>query len=486
MPKHSLQLSKRTKIIATLGPASNTPSKVKQLIQAGVDIFRINASHLRHSDEIYPLVEIVRSASAAADRAVGVFLDLQGPKIRIGDLKSEFIRLKNGAEFTITTTPIEGDDTMVSINYAGLPKDVSIGDAIFIDDGRVRLKVISKTKTTITCKVMQGGLLSRRKGVNLPDTLTHLSALSDKDKSDLQAALNAKVDFIALSFVSTPKDVIELRAYMAKFGGEKTHIIAKIERPVALDYLQEIVDVSDAVMVARGDLGVEVGVENVPRLQKRIVKMCNRRLKPVIVATQMLESMIQSSIATRAEVSDVANAVYDRCDAVMLSGETAVGIDPVNAVKTMRQICDVSDEHMYKMKRQDHPPLGITVKSRALSFCKAADQIAEENEATAIIAFTSSGNTPLVASKLNPTVPIISPTDNEAASTRMVLYRGVIPLNMPTKFEEIYEWRAMIGIAIEECKRLGYLKVGDIVVVTAGIPIGISGGINSIRLVEVD
>lgn len=479
-------LSKRTKIIATLGPASNTPSKVKQLIQAGVDIFRINASHLRHSDEVSPLVEMVRAAATSLDRSVGVFLDLQGPKIRIGDLKSEFIRIKTGAEFTITMTPTEGDETIVSVNYTGLVKDVSKGDAIFIDDGRVRLKVLSKTKTDIKCKVMQGGLLSRRKGVNLPDTLTHLSALSDKDKSDLQAALKANVDYIALSFVSTPKDVKELRAYMAQFGGEKTHIIAKIERPVALEYLQEIVDVSDAVMVARGDLGVEVGVENVPRLQKRIVKMCNRRLKPVIVATQMLESMIQSAIATRAEVSDVANAVYERCDAVMLSGETAVGINPVAAVKTMRQICDMSDDHMYKMKRQDHPPLGITVKSRALSFCQAADQIAEENEASAILAFTSSGNTPLVASKLNPTVPIISPTDDALVAKRMVLYRGVVPLMMPTQFEEIYEWRAMIGIAIEECKRLGYLKVGDLVVVTAGIPIGISGGINSIRLVEVD
>ena len=182
----------------------------------------------------------------------------------------------------------------------------------------------------------------------------------------------------------------------------------------------------------------------------------------------------------------MANAVYERCDAVMLSGETAVGINPVAAVKTMRQICDMSDDHMYKMKRQDHPPLGITVKSRALSFCQAADQIAEENEASAILAFTSSGNTPLVASKLNPTVPIISPTDDALVAKRMVLYRGVVPLMMPTQFEEIYEWRAMIGIAIEECKRLGYLKVGDLVVVTAGIPIGISGGINSIRLVEVD
>lgn len=478
--------AKRTKIIATLGPSSNTPTAVKALIQAGVDVFRINASHCVSPEPIRDMVKLVRDVADKMDRPVGIFLDLQGPKIRIGEFKEEQVKVKTGQMFTITAEKILGDATCVSASYPGFVNDVQVGDPLYINDGKIRMRVDEKEGKTVVCKVLQGGVLSNRKGVNLPITQISLSPVTEKDYADAKVAVEAGVDYIALSFVSNPEDIDLLRHYLDSLGGQNIKIISKIERQLAVDHVIPIIEKSDAVMVARGDLGVEIGVQNVPRIQKLIIRESNRLIKPVIVATQMLESMITSSSATRAEVSDVANAIYDRCDAVMLSGETAVGINPVEVVRTMREICMAADNDMIHQKQEEGVKLSFAHPSKATSICKAADQIAEENHATAIMAFTSSGNTPLIASKLNSSFPIISPTDDALVCKRMSLYRGVIPLMLPRKFNDIHRWTEMIQVALKQAKVTGLVKAKDVLVVTAGIPIGISNGINSIRVVTVE
>ena len=301
-----------------------------------------------------------------------------------------------------------------------------------------------------------------------------------------KVAVANDLEYIALSFVSDERDIKSFREYLDSIGGEKIKIIAKVERQQAIDNIIPIIDVADAIMVARGDMGVEIGVEKVPKTQKMIIRESNRRIKPVIVATQMLESMINSNTATRAEVSDVANAIYDGCDAVMLSGETAVGENPENVIHVMKNICEASDKHMVEIKKEDQISKNYFFqKTRATSFCKAADQIAEENRARAIMAFTSSGNTPLIASKLNSVFPIIAPTDDENVFRSMSIFRGVIPMMMPKNFKDIARWTNMIDIAVKKAKSIGWVNKGDTLVVTAGIPLGQSNGINSIRIITV-
>lgn len=483
----NIQNVKKTKIIATLGPACDNRETIRALILAGTDMFRLNASHRSDPPTIKKNVRLIRDVAEELKRPVAIFLDLQGPKIRVGKFKEKKVLLKKGTLFTLTMDPIDGDEKQASVSYPGLVNDVNIGDPIFIDDGKIKLSVKERNERDIVCDVIQGGHISSHKGFNLPATQLRISALTDKDRKDVHLAIENNMDYIALSFVSSEKDVEALRTYLHENGSDDIRIIAKIERPHAIDRIVPIIEASDAVMVARGDLGVEIGVENVPRAQKMIIREANRRIKPVIVATQMLESTILSLTATRAEVSDVANAIYDRCDAVMLSGETAIGVDPANAVRIMHNICLASDLHMVEIKREERfrERDFFTHKSVATSFCKAADQIAEENKANAIMAFTSSGNTPLIASKLNSTFPIIAPTDNERVCRRMALYRGVLPMMMPKPFKDIHRWTEMIMQAVKESKRLELVNKKDIIVVTAGIPIGKSNGINSIRLVTV-
>ena len=321
----------------------------------------------------------------------------------------------------------------------------------------------------------------------MPFTKLSMSAFTKKDEKDALTAIKVKCDYVALSFVASAYDVISFRRFLDENGGEGFKIISKIERQQAVDNLIEIVQQSDAVMVARGDLGVEIGNKRVPRIQKQIIQTCNKYIKPVIVATQMLESMIGSQVATRAEVSDIANAIYDHCDAVMLSAETAVGVDPVNAVSVMAEICEEADNHLVQV-RKDESTISkrlFAYHTTATSFCRAADQIAEENNAKVIMAFTSSGNTPLIASKLNSLFPIIAPTDSEEVCNQLCLFRGVIPIMMPKLFSEIYRWTDMIYLAVKQSEIQGHVEKGDCVVVTAGIPIGRSNGINSIRIINV-
>ena len=314
-----------------------------------------------------------------------------------------------------------------------------------------------------------------------------MSAITEKDKEDIQTAIEYGVDYIALSFVSVAADVNELRHIIQSSKAPHIGIISKIERRSAVENVIEIAEASDIVMVARGDLGVEVGLEKVPEIQKRTIRECNRLTTPVIVATQMLESMVTKPTATRAEVSDIANAIYDRCDSVMLSAETAVGDFPVDVVQTMRRICEASDKHLAELKKSKYSQVKrvFLIKSAATTFCKAADQISEEINANVMIAFTSSGTTALISSKLNPSIPIIAPTDNINVVRKMALYRGVIPMLMQKKFVDIASWGVMIQMSLDDAKALGYVQSGDLAVVTAGYPLGRPGGTNSIRMIEV-
>tara|TARA_B100000427_G_scaffold326056_1_gene334013 strand:+ start:1866 stop:3326 length:1461 start_codon:yes stop_codon:yes gene_type:complete len=480
-------LNKKTKIIATYGPACEPVGSISKLMLSGADIIRLNASHSADKKELGNVVKRIRKAEEKNNRRMGVFLDLQGPKIRVGKFKDGKAILKDNSVVNIYTKHVEGTATQFQVDYKHFLKDVQVGDALFINDGKIKGVIESVTKTMASCRITNGGVISNNKGVNLPNTRLSTSAFTEKDKTDALTAISIGCDYVALSFVSSAYDLIEFRKFLNENKGEKLKIIAKIERQQAIDNLVEIIKHSDAVMVARGDLGVEIGVERVPRVQKQIIQLCNKFIKPVIVATQMLESMIESRTATRAEVSDIANAIYDHCDAVMLSAETAVGIDPAHVIKVMSEICEETDNHLNDMRRSKttRDKKIFEYDSTAISFCRAADQIAEENNAAAIIAFTSSGNTPLIASKLNSLFPILAPTDTINVCNRTTLYRGVTPMMMPKKFDDIYRWTDMINLAVKEAKVQGYLKKGDTIVVTAGIPIGKSNGINSIRILTV-
>lgn len=479
--------SKKTKIIATLGPASDNPDVLKRLILTGANLIRINASHLSTASDMAPKVKLIRKVAKKLDRSVGIILDLQGPKIRIGDVKQN-VSLKEGSFIDIVSHKVLGSDKEISVSYEGFVNDVNLEEDVFIDDGRVRLKVVEKQAAKVRCLIVQGGPISGQKGVNLPNSQLEISALTDKDLLDVKQGVECKVDYIALSFVSCANDMTRLRNLLIDLDKKNNiQLIAKLERQQAIDHLDAIIESADAVMVARGDLGVEIGFEQVPKYQKMIIRAANKHIKPVIVATQMLESTIHDYTATRAEVSDVANAIYDHCDAVMLSAETAVGIDPVNAVDTMSRICFATDQHLEQL-RSDRSIVFKNVfhtKTRATSMCKAADQIAEENQAKAIMAFTSSGNTPLITSKLDSKFMIIAPTDDIHICNRLSLYRGVIPLLLDRKFDDIVRWTDMIRIAVRQSVEKGFCLKGDVLVVLAGIPIGKSNGINSIRIITV-
>ena len=396
--------TKKTKILATLGPESANSKTLTAMVENGVDFIRVNASHIMDPDVIKSHIGLVRKTAKKVGKVVGVLLDLQGPKIRLGKFENKEVDLKLNQKFTLTVGNKVGNDSFGTVSYPEFVSDVKVGEIIYIDDGKVQLKIDKKTDSEVLCKVVKAGKISNHKGINLPHTDISMPALTEKDKNDTLLAIKNNFDYVALSFVSHPQDIDLLRDFLDKNGGNEIKIIAKVERQVAIDNIIPIINAADAIMVARGDLGVEIGVEHVPRAQKMIIREANKRIKPVIVATQMLESMIQATTATRAEVSDVANAIYDRCDTVMLSGETAIGVSPPTVVETMADICRASDFHLEELKKEDRPIKHKFVQpTTATSFCKAADQIAEENNAVCIMAFTSSGNTPLIASKYSNT-----------------------------------------------------------------------------------
>ena len=479
---------KRTKIIATLGPATNNSDTLKRILEEGVDVIRLNGSHYRSQDNIKEDIQLIRETANSINKHTAIFLDLQGPKIRVGNFKKNGAILETGQKFVIKNdSEVIGTNQFCGLTTPEIIKDLNEGEPIFIDDGNIRLLIDSIDGGDLVCRVTQGGKISNHKGVNLPLSEISVSAVTDKDKEDVETAVLNGVDYIALSFVSKADDVRELRQLIDHHGGQKIGIISKIERRNAVENLVDIIEVSDIVMVARGDLGVEAGLEKVPEIQKKTIRECNRLTTPVIVATQMLESMVTKPTATRAEVSDIANAIYDRCDSVMLSAETAIGDFPIDVVQSMRRICEASDSHLAELKKSKYSQVKrvFQIKSAATTFCKAADQISEEINADIMIAFTSSGNTALISSKLNPSVPILAPTDDISIVRKMALFRGVIPLLIKEKFVNIQSWGSMIEMALDDAKNLNYVQTGDIAVVTAGYPLGRPGGTNSIRMIEV-
>jgi len=452
---------RKTKIIATLGPASSSEAIIEKLIKSGVDVFRLNFSHGDHSSHL-GAIKKVRAIAKNLKKPVAILQDLQGPKIRVGKLKnSEPIYLKQGHTVKITTKDVLGSGSVIPITYKNLHKDVSIGDTILLDDGLMSLRVIEKANKDIICRVLTGGYLKEHKGINLPNVDVSVPSLTRKDREDLQFGLSNGVDYVALSFVRKPQDIIDLKRLMKK-NGRTVPIIAKIEKPQAVKRIDEIITVSDGVMIARGDLGVEMSTQVVPILQKQIIAKVNDAGKIVITATQMLESMMNNPTPTRAEASDVANAIFDGTDVLMLSGETAQGKYPVEAVKTMVKIAEESEQSPFRIKHREQ--FDENDDSSVKAIANSVWYAAKESKAKAIVVFTLSGSTALLIAKQRPEAEIIALTPLEEAYHKMALYWGVKPLM--SKFGDNTD--KMIKKGEELILRKGFLKRGDKVVVVAG------------------
>jgi len=463
---------RRAKIVATFGPAISDIEMTRAVIAAGVDVARMNLSH--GSYEVHEKVYAnIRQASEEAQKSVGILVDLQGPKIRLGKFAEGKIELVPGATFKITTDDIAGDVNICSTTYKGLPGDVAVGDMLLIDDGRLSLRATAVDKTTVTAEVVYGGPCSNNKGINLPGVAVNVPALSEKDEDDLRWALKLGADMIALSFVRNAKDIIRVHEIMTE-EGRFVPVIAKIEKPQAVAALEEIIDAFDGVMVARGDLGVELPLEQVPIVQKRAVELARRWAKPVIVATQMLESMISANRPTRAETSDVANAVLDGADALMLSGETSVGEYPIETIETMAKIIESTEENGLERI----PALGTQPHTHSGAVVRAALQIAELLGAKYVCVFTESGDTLLRVSRLRSRVPVLAFTPNEEIRRRLSLIWGATTFQVgkATHTDQMIKQVDEIVLASGKC------RVGDEVVIVAGSPPGIPGSTNSLRV----
>jgi pyruvate kinase len=466
---------RRAKIVATLGPASSSYEQVKAIIDAGVDVARMNLSHGSHEvhEEIY---KTVRKAAADAGKPLGIFVDLQGPKIRLAKFKDGPVHLAKGAIFKITIEEVEGDVNVCGTTFKGLPADVKVGDVLLIDDGKVRLRATDVSTTTVTTEVEIAGDVSNNKGINLPGVAVNVPALSEKDEVDLRWALKVGVDMIALSFVRNASDIVRVHEIM-KEEGRTLPVIAKIEKPQAVENLEEIIDAFDGIMVARGDLGVELPLEQVPLVQKRAVELARRWAKPVIVATQMLESMIHASIPTRAETSDVANAVLDGADALMLSGETSVGEFPVETVSTMARIIEFTEENGLDRI----PALGTKPHTHAGAVSLAAMEIAELLGSKYVCVFTESGDSLKRISRLRSSVPVLTFTPNQDVANRLSLVWGSQTFLVPKVNHTDGMFDQVDATVLEE----GLCKQGDEVVVVAGTPPGVSGSTNTLRVHKV-
>jgi len=452
---------RRTKIVATVGPASRDPAVLERLIHAGVNVVRLNFSHGEHGQHLEVIRE-VREISANLGRSVALLQDLSGPKIRTGRVKGDSIELEDGANVVITTDEtIEGTPGRISTTYDPLPRDVKAGDKILLDDGNLELRVVSAAAEEVTATVVHGGPLKSNKGMNLPGVRLSTPALTEKDRKDLAFGLQNRVDYVALSFVRPAADV-ELVKELIRTHGASTPVIAKIEKREAVDDLPSILEATDGVMVARGDLGVELSTEEVPTLQKRIIEMANGAGKVVITATQMLESMIENPRPTRAEASDVANAILDGTDGIMLSAETASGRFPVEAVETMARIARYTEEH-YGF-RAPARVTGGSVSMVARSLARVASTVAEELDCKLIVAFTESGSTARLVSSYKPRAPIAAITYNDDTYRRLALWWGVIPV----KSDFAATTDEMIVRGEELLKRTGLATTGDTILMLAG------------------
>ncbi len=470
-----MRRNRKVKILATLGPASSTPEMIEKLFVAGADVFRINMSHTSHA----LLVELhrhIRNLETRVKRPIGILADLQGPKIRIGTFKEKDAQIHAGETFIFDTDATPGDHTRVYLPHPEIFASVRVGDFLLLNDGRLRVEITGVAPNRIETTVIFGGILSNRKGVNLPNTLLPIPALTEKDRADLEAAASIGVDWIALSFVQRPEDVMEARELIKGRAG----VMAKIEKPSALLCLDDILNASDGIMVARGDLGVELPLETVPARQKQLTRAARKAGKPVVVATQMLESMIVEPVPTRAEVSDVATAVYEGADAIMLSAESAAGAWPEKAVATMDRIAQSAEGDSYYrgiMDAQRNDPQPTT----ADAISTAARSISEILKVAAIVSYTESGSTAMRVARERPNVPIITLTPIAATARRLALAWGQHCVLTPNanSLEE------MIETACEFASSEGFAELGQRIVITVGVPLGAAGATNMLRVAEI-
>jgi pyruvate kinase len=464
-------VTRRAKIVCTLGPATADPERIRGLVDAGMDVARLNFSHGSHADH-EAMYRLVREAAEASGRAVGILADLQGPKIRLGRFADTKVEWRTGDSVQITSDDILGTPSRVSCTYTKLPREVKPGDRLLIDDGKVAVEVTGVDDNDIQCLVIEGGPVSNNKGVSLPNVAVSVPALSEKDVEDLRFALRLGVDLVALSFVRSPDDIKLVHDIMEDVGIRRP-VLAKIEKPEAVAALDAIVDAFNGIMVARGDLGVELPLDQVPLVQKRAVQLCREQAKPVIVATQMLDSMIENSRPTRAEASDVANAVLDGTDAVMLSGETSVGRYPVLTVATMARIIATTEGGSFDVPRLQHDP-----RTRGGAITVAASNIATATGAKALVAFSQTGDTVRRLSRLHCKLPLLAFTPVPAVRDQLALSWGVETFLVPfvehtdDMFRQVDH--ALIG--------LGEFRQGDYVVVVAGTPANSPGATNTLRM----
>ncbi|GHD39962.1 pyruvate kinase [Mycetocola manganoxydans] len=466
---------RRAKIVATLGPATSSYEDIRAIIDAGVNVARMNLSHGTY-DVHEGVYANVRKAAADAGKPVAVLVDLQGPKIRLGKFEGGPYHLAEGDIFKITTEDVLGTRELSGTTFKGLPNDVKPGDFLLIDDGKVKVKVLETDGVVVTTEVVVAGAVSHNKGINLPGVAVNVPALSDKDEADLRWGLKLGADFIALSFVRNAEDIQRVHEIMDE-EGTRLPVIAKIEKPQAVDNLEEIIDAFDGIMVARGDLGVELPLEAVPIVQKRAVELCRRMAKPVIVATQMLESMISSPIPTRAETSDVANAVLDGADAVMLSGETSVGEYPVITVQTMARIIESTEDHGLDRIA----PLGTKPRTQGGAITLAASEVADFVEAKFLCVFSESGDSVRRMARLRTQIPVLGFTPDEGIRRRMQLNWGVEAFLV----DRVTHTDAMFGQVDDVLLGMKMAEIGDKVVVISGSPPGISGSTNDLRVHKV-
>ncbi|PLX84048.1 MAG: pyruvate kinase [Desulfuromonas sp.] len=468
---------RRTKIVATVGPASESAEMLQALMETGADVFRLNFSHGDHAGKA-EVIRRIRDLSRRRHRAMAILGDLQGPKIRTGLMRGGSLEIVAGREVTLTVREVVGEGDLIPVTYRELPRDVQEGDRILLDDGLLELEVLSSSEQDVRCRVRVGGTLRDRKGINLPGVRVSVPALTDKDREDLAFCVSKGIDYVALSFVRRAADVLELKDLLQR-EGSSIKVIAKIEKPEAVTDFEAILEASDGVMVARGDLGVEIRPERVPLIQKEIIRRCNAAGKPVITATQMLESMIVNPRPTRAETSDVANAILDGTDAVMLSAETASGRYPLEAVSLMVRVArDVEGDPV--LREKVFHPLADVGGYRLLpeAIGQAACRVAESVGAAAILAFTQTGSTAALVAKYRPEITIYAVTPSQAVRRRMALYAGVCSIRVDIEGDT----EAQIRSVEEAVLATGALRGGDVVVITMGSPVSAPGTTNLLKV----
>jgi pyruvate kinase len=480
--------TKRTKIVCTIGPASSSEETIRALMKEGMNVARLNLSHGTH-EEHAAMIAKLRSVAAELDQPLAILQDLQGPKIRVGELPKEGVMLEPGKQVTFTTGEPSVKDMRLPVTYDRLSDDVKAGERVLLDDGLLSVKVTSVSGKDVICEVVDGGVLTSHKGINFPDTALTVPSMSEKDRDDAKFGVQQHVDWVALSFVRTAKEVYDLRYlirdYEAEIDAEHVHhdhpirIIAKIEKPEAVKNIDEILEAADGIMVARGDLGIEMPAEDVPLIQKRLIDKCLAAAKPVIVATQMLDSMIRNPRPTRAEVSDIANAVIDHTDAIMLSGETASGKYPVEAVRTMTEVVKETEASEY-----DDLPVNMTMATKSVNeaMSEVANILSREVKARLILVATLSGNAARIVSRYRPNLLIAATTSDERVYRQLSLSWGVVPFMVPrcSTVEELADR------SIGNLKKKSLVKKGDRIVIVAGEPVGSSRGVNLVEIKDVE